>query len=155
MHYTANGEFKNNTLLTTVNLVSAQSNNDSMQTNNESIQTNNESIQTNNVNTNNQIETTFTHNGVIYIVGKDGKDFNDTLYKKDICTYFNSLNNIDLIKNSNIELPSFCVNNTIQPTIQSTIQSTIQPTIQPTMQSSDISEFNVNGIDNIHMYEKY
>ena len=145
MHYTANGEFKNNNFLQNSNLSTNINNVDLTYENNLTHANYNDSLQTNNVNSNNQIDTTFTHNGVIYIVGKDGKDgkdFDETLYKKDICTYLNSLNNIDLIKNNNIVLPSFCINNTTETIVP--FSSSIQPSslIQP---STDISEFNQNS----------
>ena len=61
--------------------------------------------------------------------GADGKDFDPTPYKKDICTFFNALANTDVMKNSDIAPPSFCLN--VPSTTANTAASVAAP-VQPT-----------------------
>jgi hypothetical protein len=107
--------------------------------------------------------------------GADGKDFDPTPYKKDICTFFNALANTDVMKNSDIAPPSFCLNvpsttantgaSVAAPVQTTTTQATTSQaaTSQATTSQAAISSQgfanvyresfnNVNGNDMYNMY---
>jgi hypothetical protein len=80
--------------------------------------------------------------------GADGKDFDPTPYKKDICTFFNALANTDVMKNSDIAPPSFCLNVPSTTNTAASVAAPVQAT--PTQAAASQAARSSQGFTNVY-----